>query len=117
MEFLSEEQQQLIFQHVHLPLILHVFERDKKVIEGSNLKTKGPYLIMMDKVTQQVEQDIIENRKSLRKNGIIIYEQHSSREEITLKFKYKGYQHSAGYVWHVISSNIKLLMEEYLLGR
>jgi hypothetical protein len=43
---------------------------------------------MMDKVIRQVEQDLVDNRKALRSNGIIIYEQNSLREEITLKFKY-----------------------------
>jgi hypothetical protein len=114
MEFPNDEQNEFIRQQTFLPLLLHVFQRDRKIIEASALKTKGPYIKLMDQVISQIEQDLLEVRKKLRKCGIYIYEEKRNQEGMELKYKYKGYHHSTGFVWHVITHSVEKLMETYL---
>jgi hypothetical protein len=63
MEFPNEEQTELIKLHTFLPLLLYVFDRDRTIIDASSLKTKGPYLLLMNKVIRQVEQELQEVKK------------------------------------------------------
>jgi hypothetical protein len=114
MQFPTKDQSNLIKLHVMLPFVLHVFERDKKVIEASELKTKDPYLAMMNRIILQVEKDLAAYRKGLRANGIHIFEEVKSFDGIDLRYKFKGYEHRTGFVWHVIKSKVERLIGEYL---
>jgi hypothetical protein len=49
----TEEDLQSIKRYVMIPMVLTVLQRDKKVIEESALKTKGPYLALMDSVMKK----------------------------------------------------------------
>lgn len=86
MQFLSDEQQQLLHNYILLPLVLHVFQRDMKFIAESAIKTKGTYLKLMEAVIQRVENDLIQVRKEMRKVGVKVYEEQKTEDGIRVKY-------------------------------
>lgn len=114
MQFLSDEEQQILHNYILLPLTLRVFERDKKVIWESPIKTKGPYIKMMEAVIQLVEDDLRQTRKGLRKAGVKIYEERKTEDGIQLKYTYKGYHHEGEYLWRILGFEVEKVMERFL---
>lgn len=115
MQFLSEEEQQLLQNYILLPLILHVFQRDKKVFAESAIKTKGPYLKLMESVIHEVENDLIQVRKELRRAGIKVYEELKTEEGIHVKYTFKRYHHEGEYLWCILGFEVEQVMERYLV--
>jgi hypothetical protein len=114
-QFLSDEEQQLLHNYILLPLTLRVFQRDMKVIAESPLKTKEPYLKLMDAVIQRVESDLIQVRKGLRAAGVKIYEERKTEDGISVKYSYKGYHHEGEYLWRILGFEVETVMERYLV--
>lgn len=115
MQFLSDEQQQLLHNYILLPIVLRVFQRDQKVIWESPIKTKGLYIKMMEAVIERVENDLIQVRKELRKAGVKIYEERKTEDGISVKYLYKGYHHEGEYLWRILGFEVEKVMERYLL--
>jgi hypothetical protein len=116
MQFPTEEEQQHIKNYILLPLLLTVFERDKKVIEEAELKTPGPYIDMMAAVIRKVEQDIVQGKKQMRAKGIKVYDEKRTDQGLEWKYTYRGYQHKGQFVWDVVRMEIEERMRGYLLG-
>lgn len=75
MIFPPEEAIEYIKRFALLPLLLSVFERDRKLIDSSPIKTKEPYLALMDKAIKRIEVDLYETKLYFYKNGIKVYEE------------------------------------------
>jgi hypothetical protein len=117
MQFPTEEEQQRIKNYILLPLLLTVFERDKKVIESAELKTPGPYIDMMDAVIRKVEQDIVQGKKQLRAKGIKIFDENRTDQGLEWKYVYKGWQHKGQFVWDVVRVEVVERMRIFLISR
>lgn len=114
MQHPSETEEALVRNYVLFPLLLTVLERDKKVIGESPLKTKEPYLILLQEAIKKVEMDIALNKKSLRSYGIRVYEQKKTHLGMAIRFLYKGYHHVFNPSWDVLRSEVKKNMLIYL---
>lgn len=114
MEFPSAQEETIIRNHVILPLLITVLERDKKVIQESALKIKNPYINLLDSCIKKVEHAITNNRKSLRLYGIKIYQEIRTDKGIEVKYLYKGYHHKCNPCWDVLRNMVTDIMWEYL---
>lgn len=114
MEFLPDEQQQLLRNYILLPLVIRVFQRDQRVIWESPIKTKGPYIKMMEAVIGRVDDDLRQTRKELRKAGVKIYDERKTEDGVKLKYSFKGYHHEKEYLWRLLKFEVETVMERYL---
>lgn len=114
MQHPSETEETLVRNYVLFPLVLTVLERDKKVLGESSLKTKEPYLTLLEEAIKKVELDIVHNKKSLRIHGVKVFEQNRTDLGISIKFLYKGYHHVFNPSWDVLRTEVKKTMLYYL---
>lgn len=70
----TEEDLQAIKRHLIIPMVITVLQRDKKVLEQWALKTKQPYLSLMDSAMKKAHGEIYDTRVFLRSKGIKIYQ-------------------------------------------
>lgn len=110
----TEENLQAIKRYVMIPMVLTVLQRDKKVIEESMLKTKGPYLSLMDAAMKKAHGEIYDTRVYLRSKGIKIYQEQRTETTVNIKYTVKGYQHEASLPWHIIKNEVESMMQRYL---
>lgn len=110
----TEEDLQAIKRYVMIPMVLTVLQRDKKVIEESTLKTKGPYLALMDSAMKKAHGDIYDTRVFLRSKGIKVYQEHRTDTTVNIKYTLRGYQHEASLPWHIIKNTVESMMQSYL---
>jgi hypothetical protein len=114
MQFPNEEQCQLIKNYIVLPFVLRVFQRDLNVIGQSPLKTKVPYLEMLNQILERIVQDIAITKRGLRSAGIYIYSQNQNESSVDYEFKFKGYHHCGSFVWDVMRIEVQQYMKGYL---
>ncbi|MBP1932045.1 hypothetical protein [Ammoniphilus resinae] len=109
-----EEVIENIKQYALLPLLLSVFEKDRKLIYSSGIKTMEPYVSLMEQTIKRVEEDLNETKRYFYKNGVKVYEEERTSDGIQLKYLYRGYQHTANYPLENQKGPFILLMKKYL---
>jgi hypothetical protein len=110
----TEEDLEAIKRYVIIPMVLTVLQRDKKVIEDSALKTKQPYLSLMDAAMKKAHGEIYDTRVSLRSSRIKIYDEKRTENTIEIKYTFRGYQHTASLLWHIIKNDVESMIQHYL---
>jgi hypothetical protein len=114
MPLLSADQQNLIRDYVFLPLIFYIFDRDKKVLLTSSLKTKSPYVHLLEKASGKVELDLIQTKRTLRSLGIKIYQESRTKQGASLNYCFAGYHYFAHYHWEYTKAEVEAYMNRYL---
>ncbi|MBO8172894.1 MAG: hypothetical protein H0Z33_13525 [Bacillaceae bacterium] len=114
MKFPDPEESRLIREYILLPFLLHVFERDKKIIATSAIKTRQPYIDAIERAIDQAHRDLVRVRKKLRAHGIRFYEEQHHALGVDYKYVYKGYHLTAGFHWEYMKGQIELRMRYYL---
>ncbi|RXT15263.1 hypothetical protein [Ammoniphilus sp. CFH 90114] len=114
MKFLPEREQKLLSQYVYIPLVLHVFNRDRGLITDSLIKLKEPYLAIIEEASLRVEKDYGSIKKALRDRGVKIYSEKRTEEGVELRYFYQGYHHQAEYKWEFVRSEVLYWMHWYL---
>lgn len=116
MQFLNDEQSELLKHYIIVPFVLRVFQRDLKIIMQSPLKTKEPYLETINLIIDRIMNDIAKIKKRLRSAKISIYHQEQDGYSVHYKFKYAGYDHHESMTWYVLRYEMQKFMKQYLLN-
>lgn len=97
-----------------LDLLLSIFARDLKVLEASPLKTKQPYIDLMQRAMDDVTADLAYLRHRLRQKGIKITDERRDRQGIGCVYWCRGYKSSFEMLWHLAKAETEVRMRKYL---
>jgi len=97
-----------------LNLLMTVFDRDIKVIEDSKLKTKGPYVDLLQRAMDDVTADLARLRRRLREKGIKMTEERRDEDGVGCVYWCRGYKASFEMLWHFAKAETEVRMRKYL---
>ena len=97
-----------------LSLLLTVFDRDAKVIGESKLKTKQPYIDLLQRAMDAVTKDLAKLRNRLREKGIKITDERRDGEGVGCIYWCRGYKASFDMLWHLAKAETEVRMRKYL---
>lgn len=97
-----------------LNLLASVFDRDAKVLSESRLKTKQPYIDLVQRAMDSVAKDLAELRSQLRKKGIKITDEQRDEDGIGCVYWCRGYKASFEMLWHFAKAETEIRMRKYL---
>ncbi|MBP1934876.1 hypothetical protein [Ammoniphilus resinae] len=112
-QFPTDEEMQAIKRSVIIPMVITVLHRDKKILEESEIKTKGPYIALMESALKKAEKEWYDARRLFRSNGIKVYEEKRTETEVEIKYVIRGYHHVTSLPWHVVKQNVEEVMKSY----
>lgn len=95
-------------------LVMAVFERDAKVLEESRLKTKQPYLDLLQRAMDGASADLTKLRVRLRESGIRIAEEHRDDTGIGCEYWCRGYRSRIELLWNSARAETEIRMRQYL---
>lgn len=110
---ITNEEASYVKLYLILPLILTVFERDKRIME-TTLKTPRPYVTLLNNAIKQVEGELKEVRRKFRLHGLKVYEERHVGLGIEAKYLCRGYHYSMTLSWSLIKAESSVLMEKFL---
>lgn len=97
-----------------LHLLLTVFDRDAKVIAESQLKTKQPYVDLIQRAMDGVTKDLAKLRNRLREHGIKITDERRDDQGVGCVYWCRGYKASFEMLWHFVKAETEVRMRKYL---
>jgi hypothetical protein len=97
-----------------LHLLLTVFDRDAKVLQESKLKTKQPYVDLLQRAMDGVTADLAVLRNRLRENGIRMTDERRDAEGVGCVYWCRGYKASFEMLWHFAKAETEVRMRKYL---
>ncbi len=97
-----------------LSLLMTVFDRDIKVIQESKLKTKGPYVDLLQRAMDDVTADLANLRRRLKEKGIKMTEERRDEGGVGCVYWCRGYKASFEMLWHFAKAETEIRMRKYL---
>jgi hypothetical protein len=97
-----------------LNLLMTVFDRDTKVLEESKLKTKQPYVDLLQQAMDDVTADVALLRNRLRENGIKVTDERRDENGVGCVYWCRGYKASFEMLWHFAKAETEVRMRKYL---
>lgn len=112
----SDEETKLLRDYFLLPLVMAVFERDRKAIEASQVKFKTPYLQLLDRCFDQAQADHVAVKRAMRVAGLKVIGEERGELDLRAQYMYRGYHHEATYLWALLGAECEERMKGYLAG-
>lgn len=109
----TAQEMEYIKRHTLIPIILQVLARDKTVIEN-HAKIPNPYIKVIDQAIKNAEEEARRIRNHFRKYGIKILEEERDSKGVVVRYKCRGYQTEASYLWPFMKAEAGELIGEYL---
>ncbi|HZG55390.1 hypothetical protein [Paenibacillus sp.] len=97
-----------------LGLLLTVFDRDIKVLQESKLKTKGPYVDLLQRAMDGATADLARLRRRLKEKGIKMTEERRDESGVGCVYWCRGYKASFEMLWHFAKAETEVRMRKYL---
>jgi hypothetical protein len=97
-----------------LNLVLAVFSRDSKIIEHSPLRTKQPYLDLIQRAIEGIVQDLTLLKNHLKQRGIKITDERRDKSGVGCVYWCRGYKASFEMLWHLAKAETEVRMRKYL---
>jgi hypothetical protein len=97
-----------------LNLLMTVFDRDTKVLQESKLKTKQPYVDLLQRALDDVAADLANLRNRLREKGIKVTDERRDEEGVGCVYWCRGYKASFEMLWHFAKAETEVRMRKYL---
>lgn len=114
---ISEADRDIFEQALYLPMILTILQRDRMIIEKSPLKLKRPYIQLIDKITEFVQQELAEIKRYMKKKQMKIQRVKSDDTFTMYVFFYKGYEEKHNYFNPRLRNRTEELLTFYLFER
>lgn len=111
---ISQEDLNQFENMIYLPMVISVFNIDRKNVDEGGFKLKGPYQELIDQAKKCAEKDLIEARAYLRQHNLKI-EQGSRTDSATeYIFYHNGYQDMRRYLNLRLRNRTEELIRVYL---
>ncbi|HLR11951.1 MAG TPA: hypothetical protein VK120_11200 [Sporosarcina sp.] len=99
---------------IYLPIVLKILERDRRVLAYAPLKLNGPYLTLIDQVTQQVHTELRETKAYLTRHQMQVLRLGKDELFTEYQFIYKGYEEKRRYLNLRLRNRSDELLTAYL---
>ncbi|WP_110929040.1 hypothetical protein [Bacillus massiliglaciei] len=113
---IPEHDREIIEEAIYLPMVATILNRDLRVIEISPFKLKKPYSSLIEEILKNVQQDLLEARRYLRKENIKIREIRRDETFTMYLFSYKGYEEQHNYFNPRLRNMTETIMIRYFLN-
>lgn len=110
---LTMDELQLVKQYVLLPIVLSIFQRDKKILQ-EKVKTPGPYIKLIDEGMDKVTKDLANVRRKMRAGGIKVVHEERGEKAAAVMTVCRGYEQTHNFWWESLKSETEVKMSEYL---
>lgn len=99
---------------IYLPMVLSIFTKDRKLVEGGAFKLKGPYQELIDRATKRAEHDLRETRAYFREHRLKL--EYGKRDDAATEyvFHHNGYQDVRRYLNLRLRNRTEELIRVYL---
>lgn len=113
--YITSDELHDVKRYLLIPLVLSVFERDKRLITESGIKTPTPYTDIIGHAMNAATLQIRDVRQRLRQAGIKVYEESRDSSGLACKYVCRGYhgEFRAGY--NILGADVEIGMR-YFLG-
>ncbi|WP_091014479.1 hypothetical protein [Paenibacillus amylolyticus] len=110
----SAEELELVKKYAEMPLLLDVIEEDKKRIDESSVILKRELKFYLSALQDRVTADIYELKKQLRDKDIKIIEQKRTKENLTISYSIRGYQHKMSPLMSRVRTDVLVMLADYM---
>jgi hypothetical protein len=97
-----------------LPMILSIFEKDRKLIADLPIKTKEPYMDLLQLAMDNTHRELARQELRLKHLHIEIIEQDLSQQGLSCLFSCRGYTHQFHMRLDLLRAEIILWMRHFL---
>lgn len=104
----------ILREHILLPILLTVFEHDKKKILQGGIKITRPYIAVIDAAMDRVTKDMVAIRKEINKRGIKIVKEQGDSYSIQYEFVCRGLHQVFAMPREFIKAETEVRMTKYL---
>lgn len=111
---LKPDESKLVKDFILLPLLLDVVENDRRILCAADLKTPAITNAIIDRLQKAALADLAQVRKSMRQNGLKVYEDRRTRLGVEVDFLCRGYHHKLSMLWGLVEAEIEQRSYTYL---
>lgn len=115
---MTEEEQDLIYKFIYLPLVRKVLEHDLAKIKRAGLKFNDPYITFMEKRIIQVGKELGNIKWKMSARKIKVYGNGVEKDRVETMWKYlavcRGYEEEIRLPVYVIETNVRDYIGEYI---
>lgn len=105
---------EVLREFILLPILLSVFEHDKKKIEASGIKITRPYIDVINVAMDRVTRDISMVKKEMHKRGIKVGNEYKDSFSIQYEFMCRGLREKFAMPREFIKAETEVRMAKYL---
>ncbi len=114
--YMTDDERELVFRFIFLPLVRKVFERDLKIIRQAGFKFPDLYSEYINKKLIEVSQEIGTIKQAMVKTQLKVYEEERDDKGVTYLAVCRGYEERINFASHVIRSYVSEFMREYIMS-
>lgn len=115
MKPIQGEDIEVLREFILLPILLSVFEHDKKKIEAAGVKFVLPYHRVIELSMDRVMKDLLSIRQEMRKRGIKIAGESHDSFSLRYEFLCRGYRDVFEMPREFVKAETEIRMKQYLL--
>lgn len=99
---------------IYLPMVLSIFTKDRKLVDGGAFKLKGPYQELIDRATKCAEKDLRDTRAYMREHNLKIEQGKRDNSATEYLLYHNGYQDVRRYLNLRLRNRTEELISVYL---
>ncbi|RNB59447.1 hypothetical protein EDM57_04710 [Brevibacillus gelatini] len=107
---------ELLREYVLLPIVLTIFERDKKNIEESEISIKQPYVTAINEAMYRITRQLSKLKNEMYRKGLRVVKETRTEHGIDCLFLCRGYSQQFQMLWDFVKAETEVRMQQYLMG-
>lgn len=111
---ISQKDMEQFENMIYLPMVLSIFTKDRKLVDGGAFKLKGPYQELIDWATKRAEKDLRDTRAYMREHNLKIEQGTRSDSSTEYILYHNGYQDVRRYLNLRLRNRTEELISVYL---
>ncbi|MFC0189198.1 hypothetical protein ACFFJY_12920 [Fictibacillus aquaticus] len=111
----TEEDRGLIDIFIMYPMLLTIFDRDLKVIQTSPFKLKRPYILLIERVMDDISMELHETRKKMMAKRIKVMDPKRLEDVTEYEIFIRGYREIMRFPNVHLRNKAEILLERFLL--
>ncbi|NEU31973.1 hypothetical protein GN156_14480 [bacterium LRH843] len=117
---MNEDDRELTFKFIYLPLVRKVMEQDLIKIRQAGLKFESPYMTLIENKILQISKEIGMIKREMMKRSLSVYENRREiQSEATSVLKYlivcRGYREEFNPDTILVKNNVEKIMRTYFI--
>ncbi|MFC7371722.1 hypothetical protein ACFQPF_08540 [Fictibacillus iocasae] len=113
----SEEDRGLIERFIMYPMLLTIFDRDLRIIQAVPLKLKRPYILLIEKIMDDISMELHETRKQMLSRKIKVMDGKRLDDLTEYEIFIRGYREVMRFPNVHLRNKAETLIEHFLLKK